>query len=193
MRAVLRVKIVQIGLVLEVIGVHLSGLHYIVRNDVVVKLLDLQGNAALREDLLGHFQDLRMRGGGGGDGDRLTGERIVIDGVVKTVCRILHHAHDGALVLFVDKVRNLLALQRGLERPGLIRVLVALLYGQHIAVGGGGALNSQRIRQRVQAGVDRKVGIDDGVVHILQDVGDLCSLNLLEGDVVRILPPRLQA
>ena len=38
-----------------------------------------------------------------------------------------------------------------------------------------------------ETGVDGVVGIDDGVVDILQDVGYLRRLDLFEGDIVGIL------
>ena len=51
-RAVFLVEIVQIGQVLEVVGVKLSALHHVVGLDIVGELDDLQGDIPLLQDQL---------------------------------------------------------------------------------------------------------------------------------------------
>ena len=58
----------------------------------------------------------------------------------------------------------------------LVAGLVAFLDGEDVGVSGGGAFNDQRILDRIQTGVDGVVGVDDSVVLVLQDVGDLSGI-----------------
>ena len=46
---------------LEVVGVKLSALNYVVRLYVVCELLDVQSDVLLLEDFLGNLQDLSVR------------------------------------------------------------------------------------------------------------------------------------
>ena len=48
-------------------------------------------------------------------------------------------------------------------------------------------LHGQSVGHGVQTGRDGVVGVDDGVVLILQDVGHLRSLDLVDADVERVL------
>ena len=75
----------------------------------------------------------------------------------------------------------------GLEGLDLVGLFVAFLHDEDVAVGRGGAFNEQGIGRRVQTGGDRVVGVDDGVVDVLQNVRDLRGLDLVEGDVLRVL------
>ena len=127
-----------------------------------------------------------MRGRGSGDGDGLASESVVVDCGVKAVGRVLHSADNGAVILLVDVVDDLLALQSGDQGKDLGRGLVAFLHGQDVGVSGGGAFDHEGVGHGVQARVDGVVGVDDGVVNVLQDVGDLRSLGLDDLDVVRV-------
>ena len=68
--AILSVEVVQIGDVLEVVGVNAAVLHRGVGLDVVGKLHDLQVDSLLRQQFLHHGQDL---GVGSGRGAHLQG------------------------------------------------------------------------------------------------------------------------
>ena len=70
--ALLLVEAVEVGGVLEVVGVDLAVLGGGVGQDVVGELLDLEGPAVLLELLLDRaVQDFGVGGGGGGHGDLL--------------------------------------------------------------------------------------------------------------------------
>ncbi|GFN02625.1 hypothetical protein Smic_11810 [Streptomyces microflavus] len=74
---VLLVEVVQVGLVLEEVGVDLAGLGGGVRQDVVRELLDLQLEALLlRQVLLDEVQDVGVRRRGRGDDEGLGGVRL---------------------------------------------------------------------------------------------------------------------
>ena len=128
-----------------------------------------------------------MRGGRGSDGDGLAGEGVVVDGVVIAIARVLHDADDSAAIVLGDVVGDLLAGDGGLEGLDLVGLFVAFLHDEDVAVGRGGAFNEQGIGRRVQTGGDRVVGVDDGVVDVLQNVRDLRGLDLVEGDILRVL------
>ena len=55
---VLSVEVLQIGQVLEVVGVHGAVLHHGVGHNVVIVDLNVQGDVLGRQDLLGDLQDL---------------------------------------------------------------------------------------------------------------------------------------
>ena len=65
--AVLLVEAVEVGGVLEVVSVNLAVLGHKVGLDVIAELNDLKVDALLRQNLLGHIQDLGVGRGGGGD------------------------------------------------------------------------------------------------------------------------------
>ena len=171
---------------LEVVRVNLAALHDVIGLHIVREFLDIKGDVLLGQNVPGDCQNFRVGRGGGRDGDRLAGELGVIDRRVKAVAGVLNDADHGALILLRDEIRDLLALQRRLQRLDGIGVLVALLDREDVAVCGGGALDQQGILHRIEARRDGVVGIDDGVVHILQNVGDLGGLDLLEVDAVGV-------
>ena len=76
MGAVLGVEAVQIGGVLEVVGVHLTVFGDEVGLDVVAEFLDLQRDALLGEDVLGNLQNLGVGRGGSGNDQLGTGEVV---------------------------------------------------------------------------------------------------------------------
>ena len=101
--------------------------------------------------------------------------------------RVLDDGDDSALVVFIHEVLDLLALQSGDEGLDLRLVLVALLADQNVDVSRRAVLHCQSVGHGVQTSGDGVVGVDDSVVLILQDVGDLSSLDLIDGDVQGVL------
>ena len=186
MGAVLGVEVLQIGQVLEVVGVHGAVLHHGVGHNVVIVDLNVQGDVLGGQDLLGDLQDLGVGRGGSGHGDGLALQSVVVHGGVIAVGGVLHNGDNGAGILLGDEVSHLLALQSGLQRHHL-RGLVALLHRQNVGVSGGAALDQQGVVHGVQAGVDGVVAVDHGVVHVGQQVGQLGGLSLHDLYVVRIL------
>ena len=185
--ALFSVKVDQVRSMLEVVGMRRAIFDNIVGNHIVRIGLDVEGDVLLGKDGLGDLEDLSVRGRGSGDGDGLTGESVVVNACIVTVGRVIDSADDSAVILFVDVVNDLLALERRDERLDLIGVLVALLHGEDVGVSGGGAFDHEGVIHGVEARVDGIVGVDDGVVNVLQDVGDLRSLGLNDLNVVRIL------
>ena len=90
MGAVLGIEGVEVGLMLEVVGVALAVLNHIVGNHVVGILGDLQGPAVLGEDFTGDLQDFGMRRGGGGDADGL-----VVTLLAAAACEQTEAQHAG--------------------------------------------------------------------------------------------------
>ena len=80
MGAVLLVEAVEVGGVLEVVGVNLTALGDEVGLDVVAELNNLEVDALLGQDLLGHVQDLGVGRGGGGDLQGRTGQLTGLGG-----------------------------------------------------------------------------------------------------------------
>ena len=168
MGAVLGIEVLQIGQVLEVVGVHGTVVNHSVGNNIVVVDLDVQGDVLGGQDLLGDLQDLGVGRGGSGHGDGLTLQSVIVNGSVIAVGGVLHNGDNGAGILLSDEVGHLLALQSGLQSQRLGRSLVALLHGQDVGVSGGAALDQQGVVHGVQTGVDGVVAVDHGVVHVGQ-------------------------
>ena len=187
MGAVLGVEVLQIGQVLEVVGVHGAVIHHGVGYHVVVVALDIQCDVLGGQDLLGDFQDLGVGRGGGGDGDGLSLQSLVVHGGVIAVGGVLHHGYHGAGVLLCDVVSHLLALQSGLQGQDLGLVLVALLHRQNVGVSGGAALDEQGVVDGVQTRIDGVVAVDDRVVQIGQHIGQLGGLSLHDLYVVGVV------
>ena len=172
---------------LEVVGVHRAVIDDGVGHHIVVVDLNVQGDVLGGQDLLGDLQDLGMGRGRSGHGDGLALQSVVVHGSVIAVGGVLHHGDHGAGVLLSDEVGDLLALQGGLQGQDLGGGLAALLDGQDVGVSGGAALDEQGVVHGVQAGVDGVVAVDDGVVHVGQQVGQLGGLGLHDLHIVRIL------
>ena len=171
---------------LEVVGVHGAVFDDGVGHDVVVVGLDIEGDVLLGKDRLGNLEDLSVRSRRSGNRDGLTGESVIVNGSIVTVGRIVDGADDSAVILFIDVIDDLLALKRGDERLDLIGALVAFLHGQNVGISRGGTLDHKGVGHRVQTCVDGVVGVDDGVVNVLQNIGDLCGLGLYDLDAIRI-------
>ena len=62
--ALLLIEVVQVGLMLEVVGVALAILNDGVGDHIVIVLLDVQRNALVGQDLLADLQDLAVGSGG---------------------------------------------------------------------------------------------------------------------------------
>jgi len=163
---VLLVKVLQVGAVLEVVGVDSAVFDNGVGHDIVIVDLDVEGDVLLGEDALHDLEDLSVRGRRSGDGDGLASESVVVDSGVKAVGRGIHGADNGAVILLVDVVDDLLALQSGDQGKDLGRGLVAFLHGQDVGVSGGGTFDVSVIE------------IGDNLIEVLATAGD----NHLGGD-----------
>ena len=122
-----------------------------------------------------------------GAADGLAVQCIVVHGGVVAVGGVLHDEDDGACILLIDEVLDLLALQSSGQSLDLGGLLIAVLADQNVDVSRRAVLDGQRILNGVQTGRDGVVGVDDGVVFILQNAGHLCSLDLVDVDVERVL------
>ena len=101
--------------------------------------------------------------------------------------RCIHNRDHSAAVALGHKVLDLLALQGSDQSLDLGLLLIAFLADQNVDVGRGAILHGQSVGHGVQTGGDGVVGVDDSVVLVLQDVGDLSSLDLIDGDVQGVL------
>ena len=172
---------------LEVVGVALAVLDDGVGDHIVVVLLDVQSDALSGQNVLADLQDLAVGSGSSSAADGRAVQCIVVDGSVIAIGRGLDDGDDSALVVLIHEVLDLLALQSGDEGLDLGLVLVALLADQNIDVSRRAVLHCQSVGHGVQTSGDGVVGVDDSVVLILQDVGDLSSLDLIDGDVQGVL------
>ena len=172
---------------LEVVGVALAVLDDGVGDHIVVVLLDVQSDALSGQNVLADLQDLAVGSGSSSAADGLAVQCIVVDGSVIAIGRVLDDGDDSALVVLIHEVLDLLALQSGDEGLDLGLVLVALLADQNIDVSRRAVLHCQSVGHGVQTSGDGVVGVDDSVVLVLQDVGDLSSLDLIDGDVQGVL------
>ena len=187
MGALLLIEVVQVGLMLEVVGVALAILNDGVGDHIVIVLLDVQRNALVGQDLLADLQDLAVGSGGGSAADSLTVQCVVIDGRIIAVGGVFHNRDHSAAVALGHKVLDLLALQGSDQSLDLGLLLIAFLADQNVDVGRGAILHGQSVGHGVQTGGDGVVGVDDSVVLILQDVGHLSSLDLVHIDVQGVL------
>ena len=162
--AVLGVEVVQVGLMLEVVGVNFAAVNNQVGLDVVVEFLHFEGDVLGSQDVLGNGQDLGMGGGRSSHGDGGAGQSGVIDSGVIAIAGFGNDGHDSAGVLIGDEISNLLAAQRGNQSQGSRSGLVAFLDAQDVAVGGEGAFDQQGISNGVQAVADGEVVVDNGVI-----------------------------
>ena len=121
-----------------------------------------------------------MGRGGGGDGDGGAVQSIIVHRGIIAIGGIGDHGHHRTVILLVDIVHHLLALQSSLQRLNGIGVLGTLLHGQNVGIGGSGALDEQGVLHGVQAG-------DDGVLGIRQQGGQLSSLGLHDLHMVGVI------
>ena len=187
MGAVLGVEVVKVGDVLEVVCVDLAALNDVVGLDIVGVLDDFEGDVLLGEDVLCYLEYLGVRRGGGCDGDGLAAECCVVNAGIEAVARVFNDAHDGAAVGFGDEVCDLLALESRLEGLDLVAVFVAFLDCEDVAVCRGGAFDREGILNGVYVGCDGVVGVDDGVIDVLKNIGKLRGFNFAELDVVGVV------
>ena len=181
------VEVVQIRLMLEVVGVYLTVLDDLVGDHIVVVLLNIQRDALGGKDLLAHLQHLAVGSGSSGTADGLAVQSVIIHSGIIAVGGVLHNGHHGALVGLVHEVLHLLALQGSSQSLDLRLLLIAVLAHQNVDVSRRAVLHGQCIGHGVQTGRDGVVGVDDGVVLVLQDVGHLSGLHLVHGDVQGVL------
>ena len=172
---------------LEVVGVALAVLNDGVGDHIVIVLLNVQSDALGSQNVLADLQHLAVGSRGSSAADGLTVQCIVVDGRVVAVGGVLHNRDHSALVVFIHEVLDLLALQSSHQSLDLGLVLVALLADQHVDVGRGAVLHCQSVGHGVQTSRNCVVGVDNGVVLILQDVGHLSGLHLINGDIQGVL------
>ena len=172
---------------LEVVGVALAVLDDGVGDHIVVVLLNVQRDALGGQNVLADLQHLAVGSGGSGAADGLAVQCVIVDGGIVAVGGVLDDGDDSALVVFIHEVLDLLALQSSHQRLDLRLVLVALLADQHVDVSRGAVLHGQSVGHGVQTSGDGVVGVDDRVILVLQDVGHLSSLDLIDGDVQGVL------
>ena len=172
---------------LEVVGVYLTVLDDLVGDHIVVVLLDIQRDALGGKDLLAHLQHLAVGSGSSGAADGLAVQSVIVHSGIIAVGGVLHNGHHGALVGLVHEVLHLLALQGSSQSLDLRLLLIAVLAHQNVDVSRRTVLHGQCIGHGVQTGRDGVVGVDDGVVLVLQDVGHLSGLHLVHGDVQGVL------
>ncbi len=129
MRAVLRIEVLQIRNVLEIVCVHFTALHNIVRLNIIGKLLDIQRDIFFCKDLLRNLQNLCMRCRGCGDCDRRARQRLIIDICRKAVPRLFHDTDDCTAVSLSNIVRCFLTFQCRRQRFYNVRILVSFLHG----------------------------------------------------------------
>ena len=135
------------------------------------------------QNVLADLQHLAVGSGGSSAADGLAVQCVIVDGRIVAVGGVLDDGDDSALVVFIHEVLDLLALQSSHESLDLRLVLVALLADQHVDVSRRAVLHGQSVGHGVQTSGDGVVGVDDCVVLVLQDVGHLSSLDLIDGDV----------
>lgn len=185
-RVVLLVEIVEVRLVLEVVCVDLAGLNNIVGLDIIFELFDVKGDALSGKDLLGNGEDLGVRCGGCSDGYGLTLECVVVDGGIVAVTGVRNNADNCAVILGSDEIGDLLALESGGKSLYLVGILVALLGGEDVRICARGALNGEIVLYGVETRGDSVVRVDNSIVNILENVGELSGFNLFEGDVLGV-------
>ena len=66
-------------------------------------------------------------------------------------------------------------------------VFVTGFYGNDVAVCGVSAFQSESVFHGIETGVNGEVGVDDGIVHILKNVGELSRFNFFEFEVVGVV------
>ena len=127
-----------------------------------------------------------MRSGRSRNGDGLTCECRIVNGSIKAVGGSINGGNNSTLVCSGDEVSNLLRGQSRNKRLDLGGVFVAFLNCNDVCVCGVGAFDGQRLGHGVQTCFNGVVGVDDRIVNVLKDVGNLCSFDFLEGDVLGV-------
>ena len=172
---------------LEVVRVKFAFIDDKVRLYIIGKLGDLEGDVLLGEDILDDCENLGVRRRRSRDGNGLTLQRVVINRRIETVGGILNDRHDSAVVVLVDVVDDLLRFGRGDQCLDLRLILVAFLDCDDVDISGCRTFDTQRILDGIQSCVDRVVGVDDGIVIVLQSGRQLSRLNLSKLDVLRVI------
>ena len=184
--AVFGVEVIEVRGVLEVVGQDGAVLYNIIGDNIVAVLLDIQGDVLRGQNFLGNSQDLSVGSGGSGNGDGLTGQSGVIEVGIIAIAGVFYNGDNGTIILFGDVIGNLLAGEGGDEGLDEGFIFIAFLYRQDIGIGGGGAFQCQGILGGIEAGGDGVVGIDDSIVNIGQQVGQLGSLDFAELNVLGV-------
>ena len=187
--AVFFVEVLLIGDVGEVVGEHFTGVHHQVGLHIIGELDDVQGDVLGRQDVLGHGQHLGVGGGRSGHRDGLSGQGVIVHGIIVAVfIDVLDDADHGAVRPGGgDVIGNRLAGQGRGQGLGFRRFLIAFLDGEDVHIRRFGVFDQQGVLGGAEAGVQGVVVIDDGVVDVHQDVGHVGRLDFVELDVQGIL------
>ena len=167
--ALFLIEIVQIGDMLEVVGVDLTAVYHQVGLDIVLKLGDLQLPALLGENLRGLGQNLRMGGGGGGNGDGALRLYGFGSGVSFGTGDNAALNHQGVLVILAVGVEQgclIVGVEEVLGAQGLDFVIQPVQQ-RGVALGDGGSdgvRTAQRGNAHGVAGILDGEGNDLGVV-----------------------------
>ena len=171
----------------EVVGEDIAGLHHLVGGHIVGDGDHIQGDVLGSQDVLGDVQHFHMGHGGAAHGDGGAGQGSVVHIGIIAIGGLGHGGHSGAAVGVGDEVNHLLAGQGSGQGLGFGGLLVAFLDAQHVHIGRIGRLDQQALLHGIQAGVQSVVVVDDGVVHIGQQVGQHGGLSLDKLDAQGIL------
>ena len=119
--------------------------------------------------------------------DGLTCKSVIINRWIESVSRMINCTYNSTFIFFCDEVCNLLGLNCSYKSLGKICIFVSFLYSDYIAVCGRRTFDCKCILEGVKICIKSVVRIDNCVINILKNVGNLSCFNFLEVDVVRIL------
>ena len=102
----------------------------------------------------------------------------------------LENRYYSALVGVVDVIANLVGIQCLSKSLDLVGILVAILYYKKVGVGlsclGISAFNGKCIGAYLEAGSDSVIAIDDCNVNVVYNIGNVCGLKFVEGEVLGV-------
>lgn len=110
----------------------------------------------------------------------------IVDCGVIAVCGIVNGADNISAELFCDEVLYLLALECGDECLYFGLAFIAFLDGKYIGICGIGAFYCNGILGGIETCGDSVVGIDDRIVDIAQNIGELSRFYFAEFDIVGV-------
>ena len=184
--AVFLIEIVEVRGVLEVVGVAFAVFNDIIGDDIIGEYLYLKRDLLCGKEAFGYLKDLGMRCGGSGNGDLGACKGSVVDRGIIAVGGGVYGAYNCAVVLLGDKLFYLIAFKSRLKSLDSGSVFVSFLHGKNVGVSGVRAFDSHGIFGGIERSGDRVVGVDNGKVNILEDVGKRSSFYFSEFDVVGV-------
>ena len=167
-RAVLRVEVFLIGRMGEEVGEGVAGIHDGVRRHIIVHNCVLQGDALLRQDLLGNLQHVAVGIQGADHLDGLAVQGGVIHVGIIAVGGIVDGG-NGSVGVGREEVHHLLAQHSRRQGLGFGGIHVLRLHGNHVHIGRFAVFEEQGLVQDLRRqGV---VAVDDAKVNVRQHVG----------------------